>query len=315
MALAFRVPLRPAWRWSDLTTDAMADAISTKIAQPLPPEQDRAMLALFVIGMESVAETAVAIGASDGDGGFYVDEDKKRRLVSFCNGLEDIKDWISKDKELSSRVPVPHLSIWRIKKLHTVVVASPTEEDVRIGDYRIQRAWIKQLDGTLSSERVAPEMIREEMELLVAATNSELENVYYAREMGSAAFVVDVAKLAAGFFLEFQAIHPFGDGNGRLGRLLLTYLVSGVTGLHFPLTLLLDVGPTERHLGEASLIGREEWRSLLTRASANAEDLRSVPPARHGQYLSVLTRAGATGSPGELAALIVEGIFVALCRL
>ncbi len=85
-----------------------------------------------------------------------------------------------------------------IKEIHSLVLMDKREDR---GVYR--RIPVKIVGA--KTEPVQPYLIREKMEELIIGFNSSKEHI--------------ITKLAR-FHIEFESIHPFIDGNGRTGRLL-----------------------------------------------------------------------------------------------
>ena len=90
-----------------------------------------------------------------------------------------------------------------IKAIHTKVLKR--DPDVG-GQYRNVEVYIGGSDAILAS----PEQIPSRMKKLVNAFNSKMQDLH-------------IVKRIALFHLEFESIHPFIDGNGRTGRLLINY--------------------------------------------------------------------------------------------
>ncbi len=97
---------------------------------------------------------------------------------------------VSKNSQLSESI---------IKNIHYLVLADKREDR---GVYR--RVPVKIMGA--AHERVQPYLIGSKMEAI-------LENYQTSTE--------DIVKKLARFHIEFETVHPFIDGNGRTGRLLI----------------------------------------------------------------------------------------------
>jgi len=87
----------------------------------------------------------------------------------------------------------------KIKELHRIIMQGIRED---AGKYSKHHRAIR----GVSLQLPAPENIQEEMDSLIKSINHTKKHV-----------VEHVAKMHA----SFEAIHPFGDGNGRVGRLIM----------------------------------------------------------------------------------------------
>lgn len=140
-------------------------------------------------------------------------------------GLEDAQKALQKSKganrneeeilrltkaytEIHEAKVLPPLSAKDIVGLHKRLFDGVLPPDDRPGQLKNEPNVIKHLDtGRIVFEPTPPERTQAELEALLAW--------YYGD--GQA---LDPAVGAGLFFVEFQAIHPFMEGNGRIGRLL-----------------------------------------------------------------------------------------------
>jgi Fic family protein len=95
-----------------------------------------------------------------------------------------------------------------IKDIHAIMFedalkVSPEYVSKPIGAYRLDERYIKGVDIKLS----APHMI-----------SNDIENLLY-RIKSNDMNLLDISD----FHIQFERIHPFADGNGRVGRLLMAY--------------------------------------------------------------------------------------------
>ena len=99
--------------------------------------------------------------------------------------------------------------ILQIHKLLMTGICGYDGKLINAGEYRTSRAILLEIEHTPSP----PEMISSQLKLLVAEYTSKLKDGIHPFEAASY------------FHQKFEEIHPFQDGNGRVGRELLNYML------------------------------------------------------------------------------------------
>jgi len=135
------------------------------------------------------------------------------------------------------------VSLWMLRGLHKVLLEDVRGQYATPGEFRIRQNWIG--GETINQAVYVPPPV---IELEPALNN--LERYFYQDDYPP------LIRLAL-IHYQFEAIHPFVDGNGRIGRLLLSLLL--VSWKLLPLPLL--------HLSAYIETHRQEYYDLLLNIS------------------------------------------------
>ena len=122
--------------------------------------------------------------------------------------------------------PLP-VSMRYIKKLHKELLKGVRGEDKDPGEIRRSQNWIGPKGCTLAAATYVPPSVDQMTECL-----HDLENY-----MNSSLEVAPLIKIAL-IHYQFETIHPFLDGNGRLGRLLIPLWLKAHGIFNYPLIYL-----------------------------------------------------------------------------
>lgn len=119
------------------------------------------------------------------------------------------------------------LSLRFIRELHSILMEGVHGEHATRGEFRQSQNWIGSAGATLNEATFIPPPVAEMQECL-----SELE-----KSLHSDTKLPPIIQ-AAMVHYQFETIHPFLDGNGRIGRLLITLLLCQKNVLSRPLLYL-----------------------------------------------------------------------------
>jgi Fic family protein len=118
------------------------------------------------------------------------------------------------------------LSLRLLREIHSILLAETRGGDKTPGEFRTAQNWI---GGTMPSTAKFVPPPRHEMDIALG----NLEKFIHDEPVRTPAI------LKAGIaHAQFETIHPFQDGNGRLGRLLITFLLCAQKVLAQPLLYL-----------------------------------------------------------------------------
>ena len=129
--------------------------------------------------------------------------------------VADVVNYIKATEYAIKRLDTLPLCSRLLKETHAILMENVRGQEKNPGEFRHSQNWIGGQGSTLHNARYIPPF-PEDMELAM----SDLEK--YMNEDTS----LDSLIQAALIHYQFETIHPFLDGNGRIGRLLITlYLI------------------------------------------------------------------------------------------
>lgn len=167
--------------------------------------------------------------------------------------LQEVQNYITALEYGLKRLEELPLSVRLIKELHTHLMEGVRGSHATPGEFRKSQNWIGFPGCTLSTAQFVPPPPEYLMDCL-----GELEKFLHDRQFPP---LIHIALC----HYQFEAIHPFLDGNGRVGRLLITLLLIEQKMLPSPLLYLsafFEATRNEyyRHLYNVSAEGTwEEW--------------------------------------------------------
>lgn len=232
-----------------------ADGFSAFLPHPLPPQPPVRITAELQARLDRANQTlgrldGITLLLPDPDVFLYSYVRKEAVLSSQIEGTQSsLSDLLLYEHDLAPGVPrgdveeasnyvaaIQHgmelvrgglpLSVRVLREVHGVLMQGARGADRQPGEYRRVQNW---LGGTSpSAARFVPPPAHE-----VADAMSALER--FLNDVPGPTPVLIKAALA---HAQFETIHPFLDGNGRLGRLLVTLLLVADGVLHQPLLYL-----------------------------------------------------------------------------
>ena len=152
--------------------------------------------------------------------------DKKKKEYS-PDGVKEVVNYVSAiDYGIKRLIELP-LSLRLLREIHSVLLRNVRGADKSPGEFRRTQNWIGPAGCNLTTATFVPP---EPVEMITAM--SELETFFYNETPMPP--LIKIALIHA----QFETIHPFMDGNGRMGRLLITFWLCHQKILSKPLLYL-----------------------------------------------------------------------------
>ena len=125
--------------------------------------------------------------------------------------VADVVNYIKATEFALSRLETLPLCCRLLKEAHAVLMEGVRGQEKNPGEFRTSQNWIGAAGSTLRTARYIPPNPSDMLEAM-----SDLEKYINSEDS------LNVLIQAALLHYQFETIHPFLDGNGRIGRLLIT---------------------------------------------------------------------------------------------
>jgi Fic family protein len=223
---------------------ARLDALATLLPNPdlfvAMYVKQEAVLSSQIEGTQSTLEDVLAFEAEHGNGNHPQDVSE---VVNYVRAMNHGIARLEKDE-------FP-LSLRLIREIHEELMRGVRGQERTPGEFRTTQNWIGSQGATLNNASFVPPPAHVLMDCLGA----------FERFIHDYRTDIPVLVRCALAHAQFETIHPFLDGNGRVGRLLITFMLVEAKALSKPL-LYLSVFLKEH---------RAEYYDRLTAVRANGD--------------------------------------------
>jgi Fic family protein len=209
-------PLPPSMRWSSSLISAVGTAERAlgkldSLASTLPSPH---ILVRPFVRREAVLSSRIE-GTRASLNDIYIYDATQLSYLESTTDVREVHNYIKAMDYGIERLSSLPVSLRLIREMHAVLMGGVRGEHLTPGEFRRSQNWIGPPGSTLESARFVPPPVDEMHKAL-----DELEKFIHASS--------DLPRIvqAALIHYQFEAIHPFLDGNGRIGRLLIILLIT-----------------------------------------------------------------------------------------
>jgi Fic family protein len=144
----------------------------------------------------------------------YHYESAQLSFIEDASDVREVHNYVSALDYGLERLETLPVSLRLIREMHGILMEGVRREHLTPGEFRRSQNWIGPLGSTIESATIVPPPVDEMSRALDA-----LEKFVHTPS--------DIPQLARAGLIhyQFEAIHPFLDGNGRVGRLLVILLL------------------------------------------------------------------------------------------
>ncbi len=209
--------------------------------------------------------------------------------------VREVRNYVRAMEEALRRLEELPLSLRLVRQLHATLLEGVRGQEYTPGDFRRHQNWIGVPGTSIENARYVPPPVPQ-----MHAALDAWEKFLHVRR----GFPVLVQ--CAMLHYQFEAIHPFADGNGRVGRLLITLFLCERQRLTQPLLYLSAFfeGYRDEYYDRLLAVSRDgDWTGWLEffLSGVSSQSRAAVRQADkifdlHGDYRQRLQKGRATGS-------------------
>ncbi len=222
--------LPPALNWSDTLAQTLSQA---DLALGELAGLGRALANPYLLTMPFVRREAVLSSRIEGTRAtltdLYAYEAVQLSLFGdeLISDVREVYNYVQALEHGLQRLDTLPMSLRLIRELHERLMVGTRGQERTPGEFRRSQNWIGPPGSTLATAVYVPPPVPEMLDAL-----ADLER--FIHEPSSLPMLIRLAII----HYQFEAIHPFLDGNGRVGRLLIALLLSAWKVLSQPLLYL-----------------------------------------------------------------------------
>jgi Fic family protein len=190
------------------------------------------------------------------------------------------------------------VSLRLIREIHEQLMTGVRGENKMPGEFRQAQNWIGPPGCSLQDATYVPPPVAQMQEAL-----AELEKYYHAESE-----LPVLIRLALTHY-QFEAIHPFLDGNGRVGRLLITLLLCSYGLLPQPLLYLsafFERHQQDYYRGLLAVSQHGDWLNWITFFLRGIEEQAQDAVQRSSQLLALWQRYRTQLQSARASALVLR---------
>jgi len=296
-------PLPPSLEWDNQLVNSLsrADFLLGKLARegarlPNPHLFTRSFITREAVLSSRIEGTRASIGEVLAHGaGLPVKQDQ--------DDIQEVQNYIVALDFALKRLETLPLSLRLIKEIHHYLMQGVRGAHATPGEFRKTQNWIGLPGCTLNTAKFVPPPVEHLMESL-----NQFEKFLHDRQLPA---LVHIALC----HYQFEAIHPFLDGNGRIGRLLISLLLMEQDLLSSPLLYLSAFfeATREEYYRQLYNVSREgTWKQWLL-YFLNGIALQSQDVLSRAERLNMLLskwRKAVAGSGSKIAEVVVDELAV-----
>lgn len=220
--------------------------------------------------------------------------------------VDEVVNYVRAMNHGLARLPQLPISVRLIREIHAELLKGVRGGRLQPGELRTSQNWIGPAGCTLATSTFVPPPPH-----MVPAALGALEQFLHHDDS-----LPPLVRIALAH-VQFETIHPFLDGNGRVGRLLITFLLTEGGILQKPVLYLSHYFKQHRqeyydHL--QAVRDRGEWeawlrfflRGVAEVAAQSAETARRILQMREEHRAAITTRFGRAAGNGHK---VLESLF------